>query len=73
MLTPAATGAAWTETVLHSFTDSDGAKPDGTLVFGPGAIVQPELYGTTLVGGGSGNCNSYLGSGCGTVFKLTLH
>ncbi len=70
-ITPAPTGATWTETVLHSFTNVDGAKPNGALLFGPGTTAQPELYGTTLVGG-SGGCNFNLGEGCGTVFKLTL-
>lgn len=70
VLTPAPTGPTWTETVLHSFTNTDGAKPNGPLLLGPAATAQPELYGTTLIGG-YGNCNSYLGAGCGTVFRLT--
>jgi uncharacterized repeat protein (TIGR03803 family) len=61
-LTPSATpGGAWTETVLHSFTDdggSDGAYPDaGVVIDGSGV-----LYGTTQ-GGGT--------TGYGTVFSLT--
>ena len=44
-LSPGATG--WTETVLHSFNDSDGAFPRAGLVFdGAGS-----LYGTTASGG----------------------
>jgi uncharacterized repeat protein (TIGR03803 family) len=44
-LSPGATG--WTETVLHSFNDSDGAFPRAGLVFdGKGS-----LYGTTFSGG----------------------
>jgi uncharacterized repeat protein (TIGR03803 family) len=54
----------WKETVLHGFTDSetDGGDPNG-LTFGEGG----NLYGTSIVGGGSG-CASY---GCGTVFEVT--
>jgi uncharacterized repeat protein (TIGR03803 family) len=45
------------ETVLHSFTGTDGSAPSGRLVRdGAG-----NLYGTTYVGGASGN---------GVVFKL---
>jgi hypothetical protein len=51
------------ETVLHSFTGSDGKLPVG------GLIVDPEgnMYGTAEVGGNN-SCNG--GSGCGTVFEL---
>jgi uncharacterized repeat protein (TIGR03803 family) len=50
-----------TETVLHSFTNSegDGSEPFGSLV----ADKQGNLYGTTQVGG-----NAY---GMGIVFKVT--
>jgi uncharacterized repeat protein (TIGR03803 family) len=55
-LTPAA-GGTWTERVLHSFDQSDGAEPGGSLIFdAPGS-----LYGTTPLGGPSN---------WGTVFKL---
>lgn len=56
---PAATGGAWTESVLYSFTGlSDGGTPYGGLVFdGKGA-----LYGTTIYGGTAN---------AGTVFQLT--
>jgi uncharacterized repeat protein (TIGR03803 family) len=55
---PTISGGAWTESVLHSFTGSDGDYPWAGLIFdGSGA-----LYGTTTGGGASGN---------GTVFKLT--
>jgi uncharacterized repeat protein (TIGR03803 family) len=62
-LTPPATvGGAWNESVLHSFSGSDGAHPyDGLISDSTGA-----LYGTT-VNGGNTSCES----GCGTVFKLT--
>jgi len=66
VLTASSADATWSETVLHSFTNADGAKPNGPLLLEPGT----QLYGTTLLGG-SGACNSYLGQGCGTVFKLT--
>ena len=60
VLTVAAGGsasAAPTETVLHSFSGSDGAQPiAGLLADGNG-----NLYGTTAKGGASGN---------GVVFKL---
>lgn len=55
---PSSTGGPWTETVLHSFTGSDGANPAAGVV-----ISGLALYGTTS-GGGSGTC------GCGTVFQL---
>lgn len=48
----------WTETVLHSFTDGDGAYPVDPLVFDQSG----NLYGTTLFGG------RFSG---GTVFQLT--
>jgi hypothetical protein len=62
---PTSQGAAWTESVLYSFT---GVGNDG---FGPaaGLILDSSgaLYGTTQFGGNSG-CQ---GNGCGVVFKLT--
>src|SRR5208337_475040 len=50
----------WTESVLHSFSGTDGAFPSAGLIFDKNG----NLYSTT-VGGGS---TPY---GCGTVFKLT--
>src|ERR1700730_7253100 len=50
--------AAPTETVLHSFTGSDGRLPVASLI----ADRAGNLYGTTIYGGGSRN---------GVVFKLT--
>ena len=55
-------GAGWSETVLHSFTDS----PDGKYPYGGVTIDSAgNLYGTTA-SGGSSSCNS-----CGVVFKLS--
>jgi len=55
-------GPGWTLTTLHDFlgSNSDGAYPEGEVVFGPDG----SLYGTTS-SGGSGNCY-----GCGTVYNL---
>jgi uncharacterized repeat protein (TIGR03803 family) len=54
---PAATGGAWTEQVLYSFTGGgDGGYPEG-LAMGANGV----LYGTTLVGGAMD---------AGTVFEL---
>ncbi len=53
-----------TEKVLYSFAGgSDGVHPNGSLI-----NVNGTLYGTTSEGGGSG-CS---GSGCGTVFSITM-
>ena len=55
-LTPGANGK-WTETVLHSFNDSDGFAPYAGLTFD----ATGNLYGTTLYGGVYGY---------GTVFQM---
>jgi uncharacterized repeat protein (TIGR03803 family) len=58
------TGGKWTETLLHSFNNANGADPQTGLTFDAAG----NLYGTTLYGGASGtNC----GQGCGTVFQLS--
>lgn len=51
-------GASWTETVLHTFQENDGAYPDGGLI----ADSSGNLYGVTAEGGAAG---------LGTVFRLT--
>jgi uncharacterized repeat protein (TIGR03803 family) len=57
---------AQTESVLYSFSGSDGNSPIGNLV----ADSEGNLYGTTLSGGQTtGNCDS--NDGCGVVFELS--
>lgn len=56
----------WSESVLHTFSGSDGAYPQGSVIFDS----HRNLYSTTSYGG-SGNCSvSYEPAGCGTVFRL---
>jgi uncharacterized repeat protein (TIGR03803 family) len=55
-LTPS--GSGWTEQILHSFTQNDGALPIGGLIFD----AMGNLYGTT---------SSYGPNGGGTVFELS--
>jgi uncharacterized repeat protein (TIGR03803 family) len=55
---------AGAEKVLYRFNGgSDGASPQGDLI-----DVGGTLYGTTILGGGSG---CYGGDGCGTVYAVT--
>ena len=49
----------WTETVLHSFQDTDGKQPQGQLIFD----AQGNLYGTAYSGG--------LDATSGSVFELS--
>ena len=62
---------SWTETVLYSFCQSagnpcaDGVYPEAGLLLD----AQGNLYGSTY-SGGSQPC-PFLGSGCGTIFKLS--
>lgn len=55
-----------TESVLYSFCSHsncvDGATPEATL-----ALVNGNLYGTTVYGGGGGSCSD---GGCGVVFEV---
>jgi len=44
---PAATGGTWTETLLYSFSGSDGAAPRAALLIGGNG----DLYGTASEGG----------------------
>jgi len=53
----------WTETVLHTFSGSDGSQPNGTLALD----ASRNLYGVTLHGGNYQACPI---AGCGVVFKL---
>ena len=60
-LTPS--GAAWTKSILYSFTGAaDGATPSARVIFDQAG----NLYGTTGNGGYNG-CNQ----GCGVVYQLT--
>jgi len=64
-LTPGSDGK-WREQVLHRFRGgNDGSTPFSGVVFDSAG----NLYGTTLIGG-DGLCNDWMGTGCGTVFKL---
>jgi uncharacterized repeat protein (TIGR03803 family) len=54
----------WTKTVLHFFSDQDGAFPLGGLTLDSAG----NLYGTTGQGGKYQSCPQ---NGCGVVFKLT--
>ena len=57
----------WSETTLYSFGGgTDGGKPAAGLAFDSFGNV----YGTS-VSGGTGDCEQYGYSGCGTVFELT--
>jgi len=62
-LSPNGSGG-WTETILHNFQGSDGARPFDVLIFDKSG----NLYSTTG-NGGKGNCPLY--NGCGTVFELS--
>ena len=55
---------AGTETVLHSFSASDGAEPVAPLAWDKAG----NIYGTAFYGGYNGSACS--GDGCGTVFKI---
>jgi uncharacterized repeat protein (TIGR03803 family) len=54
----------WTEKILYSFRESDGAVPDAGLVFDTAG----HLYGSTFLGG-LAHCPIF--GTCGVVFELT--
>ncbi len=73
-LTPSAPGGTWTESVIYSFTatNGDGAYPVASVVVGRNG----ELYGTTSSAGSAASdsaCPSsyFVLAGCGIVFQLT--
>jgi uncharacterized repeat protein (TIGR03803 family) len=56
---------SWTETLLHSFRDSnDGASPNGALILDESG----NLYGTAASGGNLADCHN---QGCGVAFEIT--
>ena len=58
---------SWKETVLHTFSGSDGSVPNSGLLFDSAG----NLLGTTASGGISNGGSSGCGSdGCGVVFEL---
>jgi uncharacterized repeat protein (TIGR03803 family) len=57
-----------TLTTLHSFDGRHGALPNAALV----QDTNGKFYGTTYDGGGSDACMGEGGSGCGTVFSLSV-
>jgi uncharacterized repeat protein (TIGR03803 family) len=69
-LNPPALGkTAWTETILHVFSGTDGAGPDAGLTFD----AHGNLVGTTGGGGNTAACPATAAggvAGCGTVFEL---
>jgi uncharacterized repeat protein (TIGR03803 family) len=57
-----------TESVVLSFTGTNGETPSSTLIFDSAG----NLYGTTVSGGDiSTSCQGNSANGCGTVFKLS--
>jgi uncharacterized repeat protein (TIGR03803 family) len=55
----------WTETLLYSFTGTEGAVPLGRLILDN----EGNLYGTTRAGGNVNN--TICPEGCGSVFELS--
>jgi uncharacterized repeat protein (TIGR03803 family) len=54
--------------VLHSFKGgSDGNIPVAGLT-----LLNGKLYGVTFVGGTRHSCGQYIGTGCGTVFEVSI-
>lgn len=65
-LSPGASGAPWTETILYSFLGgtTDGYDPAASVIFDQ----LGNLYGTTA---GGGNCPIYNYGACGIAFELS--
>jgi hypothetical protein len=60
-------GGGWKKTNLYSFTGKDdGGVPVGNLAID----AKGNLYGVTEQGG-TGDCSTVLGAGCGVVFRLS--
>jgi uncharacterized repeat protein (TIGR03803 family) len=58
----------WIETVLHTFSGTDGMLADSSLILDSAG----DLYGVTAQVGNLNDCSSVGGyGGCGVVFKLT--
>ena len=60
---PRSTETPWRQTVIHTFQGSDGFQPQGDLTVDQAG----NIYGTTIVGGGSSSCSG----GCGVVYELS--
>ena len=67
---PGSALAPWNETVLHRFTGSDGASPQGDLTFDQSG----NIYGTTTNGGNAGGGVIYeLAFSAGTWTETVLY
>ena len=60
------TDSGWQGHIIYEFNGEDGGPPRSRVIIGPGGL----LYGTTIGGGGGGQCTVW-GPGCGTVYSLT--
>jgi hypothetical protein len=66
LIPPTGGTTTWSEEVLFTFNKPDGSFPEAGLLMDQSGV----LYGTTRFGGNNADC-SRVGSGCGTVFKLS--